>query len=87
MKDLSKGVLAILCAACGFLFGDMNGIMVTLIVLIVLDYITGVLAAAVEHKLSSEIGAKGIAKKVLCCLSLRLLILSILTLSAVIHTR
>jgi toxin secretion/phage lysis holin len=63
-NDLSKGVLAILCAACGFLFGEMNGIMVTLIVLIVLDYITGVLAAAVEHKLSSEIGAKGIAKKV-----------------------
>jgi toxin secretion/phage lysis holin len=63
-NEILRYVLAGLCAACGFLFGDMNGVMIALIVLIILDYVTGVLAAVVEHKLSSEIGAKGIAKKV-----------------------
>ena len=59
-----KSVLAALCTICGFLFGDRDGLMVALIALIVLDYISGVLAAAVRKKLSSAVGAKGIAKKV-----------------------
>ena len=59
-----KAILAAICTVCGFLFGDMDGLMIALIALIVLDYISGVTAAAVEHRLSSEVGAKGIAKKV-----------------------
>jgi len=59
-----KAILAAICAVCGFLFGDMDGLMIALVALIVLDYISGVTAAAVEHRLSSEVGAKGIAKKV-----------------------
>ncbi len=64
MSDLIKSILAAMCAFFGFLFGERNGIMLALIVLIVLDYISGVIAAAVEKRLSSEVGAKGIAKKV-----------------------
>ena len=58
-------------AACGALHGmrllvrGVDGMIIALIAMIVLDYITGVIAAAVEHKLSSEVGAKGIAKKIL----------------------
>lgn len=59
-----KSILAAICTVCGFLFGDRDGLMIALIVLIVLDYISGVIAAAVEKKLSSAVGAKGIAKKV-----------------------
>lgn len=59
-----KNILAAICAAAGFVFGDLNGLMVALVALIVLDYISGVLAAVVERKLSSEVGAKGIAKKI-----------------------
>lgn len=59
-----KSILAALCTLCGFLFGDRDGLMIALVVLIVLDYISGVIAAAVEKKLSSAVGAKGIAKKV-----------------------
>lgn len=59
-----KAILAAICTVCGFLFGDMDGLMIALVALIVLDYISGVTAAAVEHRLSSEVGAKGIAKKV-----------------------
>lgn len=36
-----------------------------LVLFVVLDYITGLLAAAVLKKLSSEVGFKGICKKVL----------------------
>lgn len=59
-----KNILAALCALCGFLFGDRDGLMIALIGLIVMDYISGVIAAAVERKLSSAVGAKGIAKKI-----------------------
>lgn len=59
-----KNILAAVCAAAGFIFGDLNGLMIALIALIILDYISGVLAAVVEKKLSSEVGAKGIAKKI-----------------------
>lgn len=64
MNDFIKGVLAAVCSVFGFVFGDMDGLMIALIALIVLDYISGVVAAAAEKKLSSEVGAKGIAKKV-----------------------
>ncbi len=64
MNDFIKSILAILCSIVGFIFGDMDGLMVALIVLIVIDYISGVVAAIAEKKLSSEIGAKGIAKKI-----------------------
>jgi len=64
MNNAVKSILAAVCAVFGFVFGDFNGLMIALIALIVLDYISGVLAAVVEKKLSSEVGAKGIAKKI-----------------------
>lgn len=68
MENFFKWLLAGLCTVCGFLFGELDGMIIALIAMIVLDYITGVIAAAVEHKLSSEVGAKGIAKKILMLL-------------------
>lgn len=64
LKEFVKGITAAVCSACGFIFGDMDGLMTALIVLIVMDYVSGVVAAAAEKKLSSAVGAKGIAKKV-----------------------
>lgn len=64
MNNAVKSILAAICAVFGFIFGDLNGLMIALVALIVLDYISGVLAAVVEKKLSSEVGAKGIAKKI-----------------------
>ena len=63
-NELSKAALALLCTIGGFLFGEMNGLVVTLVFLIVMDYISGIIAAIAEKNLSSEIGAKGIAKKI-----------------------
>ena len=47
-----------------FWLGGMDQLLKMLIALIVIDYLTGVIKAICEKKLSSEIGAKGIAKKV-----------------------
>ena len=64
MDNIFKNILAWICTIISFLFGDMEGLMVALIALIILDYISGVIAAAAEKRLSSEMGAKGIAKKI-----------------------
>ena len=64
MDNILKNILAGVCTILSFLFGDMEGLMIALIALIILDYISAVIAAAVEKRLSSEVGAKGIAKKI-----------------------
>ena len=64
MDNIFKNIMAGICTVLSFLFGDMEGMMIALIALIILDYISGVIAAAVEKRLSSEVGAKGIAKKI-----------------------
>lgn len=57
--------LTIVQKALHVLFGTADGLLYALIVLVVLDYITGVCVAIHDKKLSSEIGAKGISKKVM----------------------
>ena len=49
----------------GWLFGGFDGFLYALIAFVVIDYITGVLAAIYTKQLSSEVGFKGIAKKVI----------------------
>lgn len=68
MSGAAKNAAAAVCALFGYLFGEFDGMMTALIALIMLDYITGIIAAAVEKKLSSEVGARGIAKKVIMLL-------------------
>ena len=48
----------------GWYVGGFDGFLFALIAFIVVDYITGVMRAIVDKKLSSEIGAKGITQKV-----------------------
>lgn len=49
----------------GWFLGGCDGLLYALIALSVVDYITGVMCAVTDRKLSSEIGFKGIFKKVL----------------------
>ena len=46
------------------MFGDLNGMFYALLVLCILDYITGVMVAIKEHNLSSRIGYIGIMRKI-----------------------
>ena len=49
----------------GWFLGGVDGMLIALIVLMALDYISGVMCAIEDKKLSSAIGFKGICKKVL----------------------
>jgi len=49
----------------GWFFGGFDGFLYALLVFVVADYITGVMCAIADKKLSSEVGFKGICKKVL----------------------
>ena len=49
----------------GYFLGGMDGLMIALIVFMVLDYITGLMCAIADKKLSSAVGFRGIGKKVL----------------------
>ena len=68
MKDvigLVQTVITAVGAFVGWFLGGMDGFLYALIVMITLDYISGVMLAVVQRKLSSDIGARGIFKKVL----------------------
>ena len=49
----------------GYFLGGMDGLLTALLIFMVIDYITGLMVAVTEKKLSSAIGFKGICKKVL----------------------
>ena len=49
----------------GYFLGGMDGLMIALIIFMVLDYITGLMCAVIDKKLSSAVGFKGICRKVL----------------------
>nr|DAQ42313.1 MAG TPA: holin [Caudoviricetes sp.] len=49
----------------GWFLGGLDGFLYALIAFVVIDYLTGIMCAIVDKKLSSEIGFKGIFKKVL----------------------
>ena len=68
MKDLimtTKIIWTAIGAWLGCLFGGMDGMLYALIAFVTVDYMTGVIAAVYEKKLSSEIGYRGILKKFL----------------------
>lgn len=57
--------IATLGGYIGWFLGGWDGFLYALVVFVVLDYLTGVMVAILERQLSSEIGARGIFKKVL----------------------
>ena len=64
MDKFLQIITGTVCAICGFIWGQLNGLLLALIAFMVLDYITGLSVAWIKKELSSEIGFKGIAKKV-----------------------
>lgn len=67
MKDIN--LFSVIGGTAGgiltFMFGGFDAILKALIVLVILDYITGLIKAAYTKTVSSEIGFKGILKKFL----------------------
>ena len=68
MKEFWNTVQLIFTAIGGWLgyfLGGCDGLLIALVVFVAADYITGVMCAVVDKKLSSEVGFKGICRKVL----------------------
>lgn len=63
--DLILTAITGLGGALGWLTGGTDGLLLVLIVFVTIDYITGVIAAYATHTLSSAVGFKGIARKIL----------------------
>jgi toxin secretion/phage lysis holin len=49
----------------GYFLGGCDGLLLALVLFAVADYITGVMCAVADKKLSSEVGFKGICRKVI----------------------
>lgn len=68
MKEFWNTIQVVFTAVGGWLgyfLGGYDGLLYALIVFMAADYITGVMCAAADKKLSSEVGFKGICRKVL----------------------
>lgn len=63
-----------------FLLGDFDFLLKSILVLMLLDYITGICKAFIKNKMNSSIGAKGIIKKVgyLCIITISVVLDQIL---------
>lgn len=68
MKEFWNTVQMVFTAVGGWLgyfLGGCDGLLIALVMFAVVDYITGVMCAINDQKLSSEVGFRGICRKVL----------------------
>lgn len=68
MKEFWNTIQLIFAAVGGWLgyfLGGCDGLLIALVVFAVVDYITGVMCAIADKELSSQVGFKGICRKVL----------------------
>lgn len=68
MKEFWNTIQMVFTALGGWLgwfLGGCDGLLYTLIAFVVIDYITGIMCAINDHTLSSEVGFRGICRKVL----------------------
>lgn len=59
-----KSGVTVIGGGLGYLFGGWSGLLPVLLIFMVIDQTSGLLASYIEGKLSSKVGTKGIAKKV-----------------------
>jgi len=68
MKNISSTIQLIFTALGGYIgwfLGGFDGFVYALVTFVVIDYLTGLMVAVLEGKLSSEVGFRGIFKKVM----------------------
>ena len=49
----------------GYFLGGCDGLLFTLLIFVIADYVTGIMCAIGDKKLSSEVGFRGICRKVM----------------------
>lgn len=68
MKEFWNTIQLIFAAIGGWLgyfLGGCDGLLYALIAFVVIDYLTGIMCAISDHTLSSQVGFRGICRKVL----------------------
>lgn len=65
MKNIFQTILTAIGGFLGWFFGGFDGFLYALLAFVCIDYITGVMVAVVNKTVSSEVGFKGIFRKVL----------------------
>lgn len=88
MKYFINNVTSVLLTTIIYLLGGMDIALKSLIIIMMIDYITGVASAIYNKKLSSKIGFKGIIKKFsyLCVVALSVVIDNLISQDGVIRT-
>lgn len=66
--NIIKTILTAIITWIGWLIGGYNTMMIALLLFMIIDYLSGVMCAVINKKLSSKIGFKGIFKKIMIIL-------------------
>lgn len=61
----TQAVFTVIGGYVGWFLGGFDGFLYALLTFVVIDYVTGLMVAILERKLSSEVGSRGIFKKVM----------------------
>lgn len=67
MENVISGIkiaCGVAAAILSNIFGGLDALFTALLICIVADYVTGIMAAIYEEKLNSEVGFRGILKKI-----------------------
>lgn len=65
MEKYFNAIVAVLATFFTYIFGSWDLALQVLIVFMILDYVTGVLYAFISNQLNSEVGFKGLVKKLM----------------------
>lgn len=60
-----KVIISVIGGVLGHFLGGFDMLLMTLITFTIMDYLTGVMKAVANHEVSSEVGFRGIFKKIL----------------------
>ena len=64
MKNFISNLFSIIFTTSIYLLGGIDIALTSLIIVMIIDYVTGILSAIYNKKLNSKVGVKGILKKV-----------------------
>lgn len=62
---VTESIFAVFGGIFGWFFGGFDGLMYTLLAFVIIDYFTGLTVAIINHNVNSEVGYRGIFKKVM----------------------
>ena len=56
-----QGAITVIGGWLGYFLGGMDGLMIALVVFVILDYVTGIMCAIADKKLSSAVGFRAVS--------------------------